>query len=280
MSVLLAAIRKEVLLLLRDRGALIMMFILPVVFMAVFGAMFSGQGDSKQAPAAMTAQAPAAEAPTIGGIPMPLAPASPAILPDSFQVAVPGNAVLFGFFLALTVAMGFVEDRRSGIWRRALAAPMSRRTLLLSKLVPYVAIGMVQMTLLFGIGVVVFGMNISGSVFALGVHTFAVVLCAVCLGLLMASFSATEKQLGGIGSVVLLVMGLLGGAMVPRMAMPEGLKTLSLAVPHAWALDGYYSLLVVDGAGLADVASDTACVLGFAVGFAILGAVLFRFERD
>ena len=37
-----------------------------------------------------------------------------------FQLTVPGNAVLFGFFLALTVGMAFLEERKWGTWRRIL----------------------------------------------------------------------------------------------------------------------------------------------------------------
>ncbi|HUQ01132.1 MAG TPA: ABC transporter permease [Kofleriaceae bacterium] len=79
--------------------------------------------------------------------------------------------------------------------------------------------------------------------------TFAVVLCAVSPGLVMA-VGGSEKRMGSIGSVSLLIMGLLGGAMVPRAIMPPALKTVGLVVPHGWALDGYFTLLVRDGATL------------------------------
>ena len=46
---------------------------------------------------------------------------------SAFQVTVPGNAVLFGFFIALIGRDGFTEERRSGTWRRSLAAPVPPR---------------------------------------------------------------------------------------------------------------------------------------------------------
>jgi hypothetical protein len=167
-----------------------------------------------------------------------------------FQLTVPGNAVLFGFFLALTVGMAFLEERKWGTWRRILASPVRRSTILVAKLVPYFLVGLVQFTFLFGLGVVGFGMRIGGSVAALVVLTIAVVACATALGLVFAAVGGSEKRMGSIGSVSLLVMGLLGGAMVPRAVMPPLLQSIGLAVPHAWALDGYLELLVRDGAGL------------------------------
>jgi ABC-2 type transport system permease protein len=55
-------------------------------------------------------------------------------------------------------------------------------------------------------------------------------------------------------------------------------QQIGLAVPHGWALDGYYTLLVHRGAGFADVAGPIAAVYGFALAFAIIGLRRFRFD--
>jgi len=355
-----AAIKKDVWLLLRDRGALISLFALPIVFILAFGSMFKFGGDNARerevpvhhadadaraerivkalddapgfAPVRLaTAEAvrervatehasvglvipsagpvelvidqgapvqarapleagltalvtravypaasslpPVVEARTPPGIARPLAGIS------SFQVTVPGNAVLFGFFIALTTAMAFLGERKSGTWRRLMAAPVRRSTALVATLVPYFLVGCGQLAFLFTIGRIVFGMQVAGSLAALIVLSLFVVYCAVSLGLLFASVATTEKQLGGIGSVVLLVMGMLGGCMVPRLVMPPFMKTLGLGVPHGWALDGYYAVLVREGTGLADIAPSLVALFVFGTVFAGLGVALFKFER-
>ena len=356
-----AAIKKDVWLLLRDRGALISLFLLPIIFIVAFGAMFgpgsrTGKpraiaiwhppGDSRgQAIATALAQAPGftvapastaeevrsrvASEQVIAGLvvvpgtkpvelvidlalpiqvrgpiqgalsgvvmqsmsPFPVASLPPLVEAksppglaqpldnvSSFQVTVPGNAVLFGFFMALTVAMAFVGERRTGTWRRLLAAPVPRWKALLATLVPYFLVGLVQLAFLFGIGAGVFGMRVAGSLAALVALSVAVALCAVCLGLLFAAIARTEKQLGAIGSVALLVMGLLGGCLFPRLLMPDVMKQVGLGVPHAWALDGYYDVLVRSGTTVADIAPAIAALLAFAAGFVLLGLALFEFE--
>ena len=247
-----AVIAKDVGLLVRDRGALISLFVLPLVFIAVFGAMVF-------------------EVPSPPGL-VPVAAASP------FQVAVPANAVLFGFFLALTVATSFASDRRTGVWRRLLAAPVSRPAALIAALVPYYLVGVVQLVVLFGTGALVFGMQIGGSLAALVALSLALVYCAVALGLLFAAVGGSERQLGGMGSVLLLVMGMLGGCMVPRLLMPEAMQAIGLAVPHAWALVGYYDVLVHPGTGIAQIAPSIGALLGFGTIFALIGVARFRFE--
>jgi ABC-2 type transport system permease protein len=203
---------------------------------------------------------------------------APAATPSSFQLTVPGNAVLFGFFIALTCALSFAEERRTGTWRRLLAAPVPPWKLLVAKLVPYIVLGTIQVGLLFAIGAFAFGMKIGGSVAALGVLTVGVAASATGLGLLIASVSSTEKQISSLGSVVILIMGLVSGCMIPRILMPHLVQQVGLFVPHGWALDGYYTLLVHEGAGFADVIKPIAAVYGFAALFMVAGIRRFRFD--
>ena len=53
-------------------------------------------------------------------------PAARVARPTAFQLTVPGNAVLFGFFIALTCALGFAEERRSGTWRPRTSSALIR----------------------------------------------------------------------------------------------------------------------------------------------------------
>jgi ABC-2 type transport system permease protein len=66
--------------------------------------------------------------------------------------------------------------------------------------------------------------------------------------------------------------------MVPRLVMPAFMQHLGLAVPHAWALDGYYAVLVRQGTGVVDLLPQLAALGGFAVLFAGFGVWRFRFE--
>jgi ABC-type multidrug transport system permease subunit len=367
-----ATIVKEVLLLLRDRGALASMFLLPVVFIAFFGFIFRGMdgGDDEngelpqlalfieeanpwrerlvktieasgiyelkreQSPeavrklvAAKSVRAglivpsefnpmmgkkaelsideglsPQALYPTLGSIEgligSLLSPAPPgqkmSFLQvrtppglrkvkeniDSFQISVPGNAVLFIFFLAMGLAMSFLEERQTGAWRRLLATPVARPLLLFAKLVPYFVVGCLQMTFFFGLGWAAFGMPIGGSLPGMACLTMAVVFAAVGLGLLISSFGGTPKQVAGFASIIVLVLGLAGGCMVPRVIMPASVQNFGLWTPHAWALDGYYDLLIREGTTVTDVLPSILALLAFGAVFSIVGCLVFRFERS
>lgn len=194
---------------------------------------------------------------------------------SAFQITVPSNGVLCGFFLALTLAISFVTERRSGTWRRLLAAPVPLNRLLVAKLVPYYAVGLIQYLFFFAIGMLVFRMPVAGSLVALALMSMAVVACTVGLGFFIASLGGSEKQVGSVGSICILVMGLLGGCMVPRMFMPPFMQTLGLAVPHGWALDGF-TAVIVDGKGVAYVAKPFAVLISMAVALTAIAAYRMR----
>jgi ABC-2 type transport system permease protein len=78
--------------------------------------------------------------------------------------------------------------------------------------------------------------------------------------------------------LALLVMGLLGGCMFPRLLMPAFMQTIGHVVPHSWALDGYYAVLVRQGTTVADIAPSLAALSTFALAFAVLGLWRFKFE--
>lgn len=351
-----AAIRKDTLLLIRDRGALTSLFALPVVFMIVFGAMFQTDSagprtiatwhapddprgaavdraldtakglirqpqvqrdgvrelvESKRVDAGIVVHPQGVDVVVYRGLPpqarAPLEAALQglvirALIPaevdlhgvnvvavpattrateslSSFQISVPGNAVLFGFFLALTVAISFANERRTGTWQRLLAAPVPQWHALAAMLIPYGLIGVGQLGFFFSLGIFVFGMEVSGSMVALMALSLALVFCAVSLGLLFAAVGGSERQIGGLGSVILLVMGMLGGCMVPRQIMPPVMKSLGLAVPHGWALDGYYKVLVTQATSIVDIVPELTALVLFGTVFAAIGLVVFRFER-
>ena len=61
--------------------------------------------------------------------------------------------------------------------------------------------------------------------------------------------------------------------------MPAFMQKIGLFVPHGWALDGYYAVLVRQDTTIADIVPQVAALAGFGAGFALLGILRFRFER-
>jgi ABC-2 type transport system permease protein len=69
--------------------------------------------------------------------------------------------------------------------------------------------------------------------------TVAAAAAAATFGLVLGATCRTQAQLQGLATVVILLMSALGGSMVPRYLMPEGMQRLGLVTFNAWAVKGY-----------------------------------------
>jgi ABC-2 type transport system permease protein len=197
--------------------------------------------------------------------------------PTSTEQNVPAYTIFGVFFIVLTLASSFLQEKKDGTFQRILVAPLSKTALLIGKLLPYYLVNLVQIALMFSIGVVVFGIKL-GNFPALMIISFALAAAANGLGLLVAALGKTEAQVNGLSVLLAITLSALGGMMVPTFIMPDLMKTLSLFTPHAWALAGYHDILI-RGLSTKDVLTEIAVLLGFASFFFIIALFRFRFDR-
>jgi len=199
------------------------------------------------------------------------------------QVGVPGITVLFVFLTAQATAQSIYQEKRTGSFRRLLAAPFSKATLLLGKMLPTFLISIVQITVIFATGIFIFPLlgldrlQLGESPLALALLVIAVALCTTSLGILIASLAHTEAQIGGVSSVILWVMAFIGGSIMPLFLVNEFLASVGRLTPHGWANVAFYDLLV-RGQGLADIKTALLALLAFTAGFFVIGLWRFDFE--
>lgn len=204
-------------------------------------------------------------------------------LPNSVQQNVPGWTLFGVFFISQTLATSLLEEKKVGTFRRLLVAPMSRAALLLGKLTPFLIVNLVQIVLMFAVGVFIMPL-VGAPKLELGKHPEALILISLAtslaatgLGLLIAALARTAEQIGGLGSLLVVTMAALGGVMVPRFVMPKFMQTVGLISPHAWALTAYQDVLV-RGYDVTRILPEVAALIGFAVVF--FGVALWRFKWD
>jgi len=197
--------------------------------------------------------------------------------PTATEQNVPAYTIFGVFFIVLTLASSFLQEKKDGTFQRILAAPLSKTALLIGKLLPYYLVNLIQIAMMFCIGVVVFGMKL-GYLPALVVVSLALAAAANGLGLLVAALGKTEPQVNGLSVLLAITLSALGGMMVPTFIMPNLMKTLSLFTPHAWALAGYHDI-IIRGLGMKDVVTEMFVLLGFASFFFVIALWRFRFDE-
>lgn len=213
---------------------------------------------------------------------VPAQPEAQETLPSVADIAVPGMAVLFMFVTAQTAARSIHEEKRIGSFRRLMAAPISKATLLLGKMLPNFITSLIQavVILAFGsIGLQLLGLksaSLGSDPLALALTVVLIALCSSALGVLIAALARTEGQVGGFGSLVVWGMGLLGGSLIPVFILDQ-FGVLPKLVPLYWANTALDNLMI-RGLGLADVGASLIVLLGFTVLFFAVG--LWQFDFD
>lgn len=197
--------------------------------------------------------------------------------PSVYQQTASGYAVMFVFFIIMTIGFSFLRERRDGTYRRLLAAPVSKASILIGKLTPNLIVNCVQVAIMFGTGILLFGIDLGSSPVGMLLITLCLSLCACGMGLLIANLFRTENQLSAMGVLIVLTTSALSGAMIPRFIMGELMQQVSLAIPQTWAIEGYQQIMV-RGGGILDILPNCGILLLFAALF--FGVALWRFRLD
>lgn len=194
------------------------------------------------------------------------------------EFAVPGMAVSFAAFGVGYAGFAFFREHGWGTWDRLRATPATSVAILVGKVSPSILVTTAQIGLLLVLGGPLFGLEVTGSWWALAVLVVVLAICLNAFGLAVTALARTSQQLNALGSIGGMAMAMLGGSFVPHSAMPGWAQTVAPAMPTYWAMEGLRTV-VGAGGGLADVFTPAAVMLGFAAGFALVAATRFRFEE-
>ena len=203
--------------------------------------------------------------------------------PNAVQQNVPGYTIIFVFVTAGNTAYSIYKEKKDGSFRRLLAAPMCKATLLAGKMLPNFIIALIQITVIFAVSVFLLPMmglerlTLGQDPLALVLVSLMIALCSTGLGILIAALARTEGQIGGLSTLLLWTMGAVGGCLFPPFLLGGILDTIGKIVPHYWAIQAYHDL-IVRGRGLADVTTELLALAAFTVIFMAIG--LWRFEFD
>lgn len=188
-----------------------------------------------------------------------------------------GMTVQFILFLAIDAGIGILLARKQGLWSRLLAAPIGINTVIIARALSCALIAFFISCLLCLVAVLVFKVEILGSVLGLVGIAICFSMMTASFGLLIAAFGKTPEAARGISTFATLILVMLGGAWMPSFLFPQWLQNLTVFIPTRWAVDGF-DAMTWRGLGI-DAALLPMCVLA---GFSLLfgGLALWRFGRE
>ncbi len=194
------------------------------------------------------------------------------------EQVVPGQVVLFGFFVGGSVGFCLFREHGWKTWDRLRASAASSRSLLAGLAAPWILIHIGYQVLLFLAGGAALGLRFEGGSPVAALLVIAgYASCVIALILLMASTFRTVNQMSAFQNVGAMLFGGLGGALVPLGQLPGWAQAVAPITPAYWAMEGHRRVFLEAG-GIADVALPVAVLLGASV--LIGGVAAGRFRAD
>jgi ABC-2 type transport system permease protein len=187
---------------------------------------------------------------------------------------------LIGVILSMTMVLftsgAIVRERERGNLELLIATPLGRLELMVGKLLPYVAIGLVQTTLVLAVGSALFRVPVVGGLLDLYLATLMFIAASLGLGLFVSTLAQTQFQAFQLAFVTMLPSILLSGFLFPFEGMPVIAQWIAQVLPLT-----HFNVIVrgimLRGADLAEVWPQLAKLAVFLA--VMLAIAVSRFKK-
>ena len=183
---------------------------------------------------------------------------------------VPG---LIGVILTMTLVMftgmALVRERERGNLEMLIATPVSPWELTLGKVLPFVGIGLVQVTVVLLLGKLVFAVPIRGLLIEVYAAALLFIIANLSLGILISTLAKTQFQSMQLAFFIFLPQILLSGFMFPYAGMPRAAQWIAEVLPMTHFIR-LIRAIMLRGAGLADLPNDMLALAVIAVVLLVL----------
>ena len=193
---------------------------------------------------------------------------------------VPG---LMGVILTMTMVMmtglAITRERERGTMENLLATPATVLEVMTGKIVPYILIGLIQVTLVLTLAWLLFGVPIHGSLTVLYLAVLVFIAANLTLGLTFSSLAKNQLQAMQMTFFFFLPSMLLSGFMFPFRGMPHWAQDIGEALPLTHFLRVVRGVLL-KGNGWPEIIPETWPIALFGLVVIAIGLRTFRSTLD
>jgi ABC-2 type transport system permease protein len=196
---------------------------------------------------------------------------------ETATFTIPGLiAIILTFTLIIFTAGAIVRERERGTLEQLQVTPVTRVEVIVGKLLPFIAIGYVQLTIIVLLMRFLFDIDIQGSVFDLYVVAFLFIAAVLGLGILISTVAQTMLQAMQMSIFFLLPFVFLSGYVFPIDGMPRVFQYVSRLIPARYFIELLRGI-VLRGASLPELWEPVAWLTFYTL--AIVGLAIVRFKK-
>jgi ABC-2 type transport system permease protein len=190
---------------------------------------------------------------------------------------VPGIiGVILTMTMVMITSMAIVRERERGTLEQLIVTPLKSYELMLGKIIPYIFVGYVQITLALAVGIIIFDIPVRGSLGLLYALASVFIIASLSLGVFISNLAKTQMQAMQMSFFVFLPSILLSGFMFPREAMPLFFYALGNVIPLTFFLEIVRGI-VLKGIGMQYLWSQLFALIAFIL--AVFTASVFKFKK-
>ena len=190
---------------------------------------------------------------------------------------------LMGVILTMTMVLftsgAIVRERERGNLELLIATPLSSLELMVGKLLPYVAIGLIQTTIILIVGAWLFSVPVVGRLVDLYAAALVFIAATLGLGLFVSTLAQTQFQAFQLAFLTLLPSILLSGFMFPFEGMPEAAQWIAQLLPLT-----HFNVIIrgimLRGADLPEVWLQLLKLAGFLTFMMLVAVARFKKRLD
>src|SRR5258705_31316 len=193
---------------------------------------------------------------------------------------VPG---LVGTILTMTMliftALSVTREIERGTMESLLSMPIKPVEIMFGKIIPYVLVGFIQATLIIGIGVLLFGVPVHGSLMLLALLSTLFITTNLAIGYTFSTIVQNQLQAMQLSMMFFLPSILLSGFMFPFAGMPVWAQYIGEGLP----LTHYVRIvraIMLKGATLENLQYDTIALIALMLLAMTIAVTRFRRTLD
>ncbi|HDD61101.1 MAG TPA: ABC transporter permease [Chloroflexi bacterium] len=188
-------------------------------------------------------------------------------------------AIILQIQSLLLTAFAIVREREQGTLEQLIVTPIKSWELMLGKILPFVAVALVNVALTVGVGMFWFGVPVAGSIPLLFGLSLIFLLGSLGLGVLISNISTNQMQAMYIASFIMIPAFILSGLMVPRDNMPWLAYYSGYLLPVTYFLEIVRGI-ITKGVGLTYLWPWVWPMAVFSIAVFFLSVILFRKRVD
>ncbi|MCK4720552.1 ABC transporter permease [bacterium] len=175
----------------------------------------------------------------------------------------------------ILTSIAIVREKEVGTIEQIMVTPITRVEFILGKTIPYAIIGYILMTVMLILAILIFGVEVKGSLFTLYGLTGIYLLANLGIALLISTTSETQQQALLTAFIVMMPTILLSGFIFPVHNMPVPVQYASTLIPLRWYLEILRGV-IMKGTGIEAITTPVLFLTLLAIAFITLATARFR----